>query len=468
MERSTGGSAVLTCEPICDSWESGGPLLAPILRLHQHDDGYVAFSVASDDAFRHIVAIRASELETYFPAFLDQMAKDSYVSINASRGLRRCGRHGKAYGYPAHSTASLRYLCACYCDLDFDRLTNLSFGQVAGVILDYQDEGVIPPASAIVRSGRGLWLMWFLCDPKNPTKAQPAFPEKIDQYVRIQRAVVDRLAGIGADAAARDAVRHVRIPGSFNTAGEQFVKWLLPLNEHGTTFTYTLADLTAFFGVEARPVHHRVQAAHDAPKNPNRRLAWIGLNQRRLRDFEMLRCIRGGFSEGCRNYAALLFAWLLKHDGAGRAEVEQAVTSLASECRPPLRADAASGAVRSAWKLSRISDQRICDWLRVTPQESAVLERWPAASHYHQPARLKAVPCTKVPDRRRAIQAIVAERQGDVPPCRDMVPLLAARGFEVSHVTVSTDYAALDLKTARMRKREAQTEIEGVQLKLTG
>jgi hypothetical protein len=109
--------------------------------------------------------------------------------------------------------------------------------------------------------------MWFLRDPKNPAKAQPAFPEKIDQYVRIQRAVVDRLARIGADAAARDAVRHIRIPGSFNTAGEQFVKWLLPLNQHGTTFTYTLADLTAFFGVEERPVHHRVQAARDAPMN---------------------------------------------------------------------------------------------------------------------------------------------------------------------------------------------------------
>jgi len=133
MERSTGGSAVLTCEPICDFWESGGPLLAPILQLHQHYDGYVTFSVASDDAFCHIEAIRVSELETYFPALLDQIAKDSYVSINASRGLRRCGPHGKAYGYPAHSTASLRYLCACCCDLDFDRLTNLSFGQVTGV-----------------------------------------------------------------------------------------------------------------------------------------------------------------------------------------------------------------------------------------------------------------------------------------------------------------------------------------------
>ena len=48
---------------------------------------------------------------------------------------------------------------------------------------DYQDQGKIPPASIIVRSGRGMWVIWLLRDPKTPDRAQPAFPEKIDLYL---------------------------------------------------------------------------------------------------------------------------------------------------------------------------------------------------------------------------------------------------------------------------------------------
>ena len=45
---------------------------APILNLHRHQDGYIAFATERDgEDFRPLVAIRASELETYFPQFRD-------------------------------------------------------------------------------------------------------------------------------------------------------------------------------------------------------------------------------------------------------------------------------------------------------------------------------------------------------------------------------------------------------------
>src|SRR4029434_2234856 len=63
------------------------PELAPILALHRHQDGYIAFAVARDDGedkdFRQLVSIRADELARYFPQFREQFLKDSYVSINA-------------------------------------------------------------------------------------------------------------------------------------------------------------------------------------------------------------------------------------------------------------------------------------------------------------------------------------------------------------------------------------------------
>jgi hypothetical protein len=43
---------------------------APILRLHRHQDGYIAFAAVRDgEDFRPLVSIRASELETWFHFF---------------------------------------------------------------------------------------------------------------------------------------------------------------------------------------------------------------------------------------------------------------------------------------------------------------------------------------------------------------------------------------------------------------
>jgi len=209
------------------------PQFGPLLDLHRHKDGYVRFAVSQDDDFRPLVAILSGELSTCFPTFQDRMLKDSYVSINASWRLQKCGSEGKAYGHPKHSTSDLRFLCACYADLDFDRLTRLTYKEVISRISEYQADGRIPPVSAIVHSGRGLWLLWFLHDREDRTKAQRAFPEMIRQYARIQNAIVSLLVNIGADPAGKDAVRSIRMPGSFNTKGEEYVRWELNLDKEG-------------------------------------------------------------------------------------------------------------------------------------------------------------------------------------------------------------------------------------------
>jgi hypothetical protein len=87
----------------------------------------------------------------------------------------------------------------------------LTFGAAFGMVIDYQDQGKIPPASIIVRSGRGLWLMWLLRDPRNPDRAQPAFAEKIDLYLRVERAMARLMAELAADAAATCAARYIRL-----------------------------------------------------------------------------------------------------------------------------------------------------------------------------------------------------------------------------------------------------------------
>jgi len=171
------------------------PGIAPILALHRHNDGYIAFAVARDDGeekdFRPLVSIRRDQLAQYFPQFRDQLLKDSYVSINAGCQLRRHGPHGEAYGYPLNRTDRLRYLCASYCDIDFYRLGR-TFGQALGRVVEMQDAGELPKASIIVRSGRGMWLIYLLHDPKDPTRAPGAFSEKLTQYFLLQSAIVRR------------------------------------------------------------------------------------------------------------------------------------------------------------------------------------------------------------------------------------------------------------------------------------
>ena len=47
----------------------------------------------------------------------------------------------------------------------------------------------------------------------------------------------------------------------------------------------------------------------------------VALNARRLRDFNTLRALRGGFSEGCRNNAAKIYAWLLRANGTSALDI---------------------------------------------------------------------------------------------------------------------------------------------------
>ncbi len=299
--------------------------------------------------------------------------KDSYVSINAGYRLSRFGRNGSAYGYPKHDSLNLRYLCACYVDIDYYKLCT-DFGTTLGAVVNLQDSSAIPPASIIVRSGRGLWLLWLLGDPKDIERPQWAWPEKVELYCRIQRAIGERLAHMGADLGARDPARHIRVPGSLHSGGEQFVQWWIQgADRRG--YMYTLSDLARLFGVQQRKLTQRIRRAF-VESNPRKRRGWQALAARRLRDFECLRAMRGGgFDEGCRNYAALVYAWLLRCNGSKRDEAERQVRRMGSECRGPLSAGAVRRAVKTAYgkTIRKVRDQKLSDWLHISPDESCRL-----------------------------------------------------------------------------------------------
>jgi len=149
------GAAILPAKPksratrsaksshLFDQLDQNEPKLPPMQDLHRHEDGYVAFAAKNEDDFRPKFAVRASALEQYFPDFRDQLTKDSYVSINASyKTARRLNRAGTV-GIPAHSTDNLRYLCACYSDLDFYK-HNITFGEAFGKVMMHRTRNASP------------------------------------------------------------------------------------------------------------------------------------------------------------------------------------------------------------------------------------------------------------------------------------------------------------------------------------
>jgi len=437
----------------------------PILRLHRHKDGFISFAVERDNGedFRQLVAIKASELETYFPEFLPQLLRDSYVAINSDWRLR--SYRDDPHGYPMHRTDKLRHLNACYVDIDHYK-RGLKAGEVIGQLVDLQDSGVLPYASMIVRSGRGTWLLWFLRDPNNIEQPPGAFIDQLDLYSRVETAIIERLLRLGADPAARDACRYVRIPGSWNSDGESTVQWMIQGRSGGGGYIYTLQELADQLHAIPTRRHGREVIAH----YPRKRRGWVALFARRLRDFNSLRAQRGGFSLGVRNHAAKLYAWLLRCNGTPGPDVWGLVNALGAECHPKL----SRGEIKTAVEYSKrmramqIPDRMISDWLDVTRGEAEALEKLPPATRYRTAEELAPATTAKprqtqrahVQARRAAIQEILAE-SASVPTVRAMAKLTAAQGFSGNQQTIYADYLALGVKwertkASRQEKKESQ------------
>jgi len=444
------------------------PNLSMIRKLHRHSDGYVSFASSSGDEFRLKVAIKASHLDNVFPQFLDSLLKDSFVSVNASWRLAHPSCNKLPFGYPKHTTDTLRYLCACYSDLDFYKVGIPDFGTFFGTLIEYQDCGVIPPASLIVRSGRGAWLLWLLRDPKRADTAASAYKQKLDLYVRIQEAIHERLAALGSDAL--DAARYLRVPGSLHTSNERVVQWWLQGQDIGQVL-YTLEELALAFHVPLeRPARRMSDALDDRDvKQPNKRRGWVALNRRRLREIETLRTIRRGFRLGHRNRAALLFAWLLKLNGVPKSKIEDELAALAAECQPRLTPAECRCAMKSAFKrgkgsLTRIRDKKISNWLQITPDEAQFLERLQPASRFMNSVddnsdNDEMKPQVDPAVSRRSKICELVQKLGHLPPFRQLAAMLTAEGHSVSHVQVSLDCRHLGLESTRSRCARNTPEI---------
>ena len=176
--------------------------------------------------------------------------------------------------------------------------------QLAASALHYCAHEGIPAPSLLIYSGRGLQAKWIL-DGTLPRQALP-------RWNAVQRYLVDRLAALGADPAAKDASRVLRLVNTVNTkSGETaFVVHVTEGPDGKPTrygFEYMAESVlpVARWDVEAdrKARAERRQQLKLVPggKSDNlrgfsgRRLAWD-----RLEDIRTLAALRGGVHEGER------------------------------------------------------------------------------------------------------------------------------------------------------------------------
>ena len=434
--------------------------LASILSLHRHTDGVVSFARESDDCWLPAFAIRAGELESMFPEIVRDLVRDSFLSINAAHRMAR-GSKGPI-GRPDHKQETLRYLCACYCDIDFYR-NGLTEREALMHVQELVQNGHLPAFSAVVRSGRGVWLIWLLHDEKNRLGAHlGAYGDNSINHLQLHRKINQeigrRLAPIGAEPAAVDGARYIRVPESFRNDVEEWVHWDWQKHADQTPASYTLRQLAEELGIhaDAQEESSRCRRTQNSgARFPGRRKGFDVANTNKLRVFELIWNLRGGcISEGARNNAAFIFAACLKWNGHSVSDAIRTVCEFGQACIPPLPKGECLSAVKSAYRpcVRKMSYQTIADQLDVSPHEAQSIsenlqKEFPAAARF---GALPVVPSWRATGKRvtqRLLRRLEIRRiiqgHGVVPSLRALQQMLGRVGIVVGHVTIMADLKAL-------------------------
>lgn len=437
------------------------PCVSLVRLLHRGPDGFVTLHKKGPGGWCDIGAIEVSRIGEDLPAVAKHLAVDSFFSINS---MYRAGRDRTSYDLPVpvRRGDNIRWLNALFVEIDrHGEATPLWYGQLLGEIEVAQQSGVIPPASLLVRSGRGLWCLWLLKDPTDPEKPHPGFSSCIHRWHIVQKALFARLVAVRPDGACSDSARCLRTPNSLNTAAPMpFAKvvYSLQLDHEAHLFMYDLPELEALLGIGAGtpPIAKRGPALvlTDAARAAKRR-GHTGQVRGLRQDLEKLIAMRaGGFQQGCRNLGAFYFALSLWRSGFDGPEVERRVLAFAAACRPRLLPSEAKAAVRSSRKVKRWPGRaKMFRELLITAEEAPGLAylkpepyRRPSAGRYARTA---------------ALQVAIAEevaKLGEHPIVRRLREALAARNLPASEKTIRRLCHALAVQLAPAGRPKQTTQ----------
>src|ERR1019366_7141941 len=211
-------------------------------------------------------------------------------------------------------------------------------GMVVGRMLAMQDRGIIPPISVIVRSGQGVWALWLLIADRESNMPPKAHAHRQLLHGRLEHELIARFAEFNVDKGTSDVARIARFPGSINSKCGLRVEYLFQTAADGTLHMHMMEDVAAFLNVSTTHATRDPESGARSARSiaATKRLATT--MESRLYDFRLLWRLPGRFckGQGSRNWAALIYAWLLRANKVDDATIHSEVALLGRECRPPL------------------------------------------------------------------------------------------------------------------------------------
>lgn len=437
-----------------------------IYGIEREQDGYVSFCRKFNDEHQDLAGIKISELRQWFPQIQRWLLKDAYFSVNAA--YRAAPYINSLTGLPSpwRKEIHLRYLNACYCDIDCYK-GNLKWSEGVQLVLQAQDDNIIPPASIIGRSGRGVYLLWLLTSERLGAQ-QRASPQEIELYKQINKAIIRNLdkykPDLSIDKQAFDASRLLRIPGSMNTKAEEPVVFMVQVVRGGKVPVYTLAQLAEKLEIPVvltlpAPSKTYLRAITNRGSAPGRRQGKIATGNYRLSDVLTIAQNQGGFKQGRRWKSLSYFCYFAKAAGYAFSDIQKQAGELAKNCQPSYPSETndtpIAEVVKHIWVryTPRFNNDYLARFFDVTPELAEEL-----ALHSIIPASIASKRAKELPPqtktrtaRRKIIKRIIHQRPGNIPSLRKLKARLEHEGLNTNIETIRKDLKTVlfEIKTVK-------------------
>jgi hypothetical protein len=299
--------------------------------LYRDKSRYGTFCRKLNGQFENIGSISPGDLRSFFRRYGHLVAMDGYFSVNDYHSI--LPYRTKPFGLPAtkRTNQNVHNLNACYVDLDVGRKCSMAAAKARDEILVGAGTD-FPGFSAIISSGRGLYVLWFLRDDNGDPVHANSRTRKV--YGRVQRALVECFGEFQADPQCVDATRVLRIPGTLHSKSGKQARIELLRERY-----FTLESLASKLGIQKRKKRTRKtrigRTVRNRAKSACGKEGFIALHEKRTADMLALEAKRGGFRKGMRRCAIWHYLQFLAGAGVLPEEAFRRAQGMANRCRPP-------------------------------------------------------------------------------------------------------------------------------------
>lgn len=299
--------------------------------------------------------------------------QDVYISQNRFAG-------------PFRRIAKLRQLDALWVDLDYYRCPEFAGKhpwQVRDLALCVLESEGIPMPSFAVATGRGVALVWLHLPV--PRAALP-------RWNACQNRLYQVLKGFGADAAARDAARVLRLVGTINSKTGTVVEALTPA-EDPWPFDQLADEILPLTRAEIRELRVARARRGKVPARPPEAFTTATLWEARLSDLQKLLELRwlGKLPPGQRDtwlfLAGVAMSWLcipqvLQRElfalaaevgGWDEREARTRLHAVLKRAHMAARGETVEWMGQKIDPRYRFTNETIIEWLQITPEEQRQL-----------------------------------------------------------------------------------------------